>query len=81
MNARRGALVWRGRIAICKNGGGGRKGEDVPSVILLQARYNTPTDAVSRRVAMNEPSTFAFAPWRVVVGQHDTGGRHIEAGR
>ena len=34
----------------------------VPSVILRHARYNTPTDAVSRIVATNDPSTLAFAP-------------------
>ena len=34
--------------------------EYTPSAMLLHARYKTPTDAVSRTVAMKEPSTFRF---------------------
>lgn len=32
-------------------------------MILLHARYNTPTAAVSSNVATKEPSTFWFAPY------------------
>lgn len=35
---------------------------DPPSVMLFQARYNTPTAAVSNRVATKEPSTFDDEP-------------------
>jgi hypothetical protein len=38
---------------------------NLPSVILLHAKYNTPTDAVSRTVATNDPSTFAFEPCKI----------------
>lgn len=35
----------------------------VPSVMLFHARYNTPTAAVSRKVAMNVPSILPLVPW------------------
>ena len=31
---------------------------DLPSVMAFQAKYKTPTAAVSNKVAMKEPSTF-----------------------
>lgn len=40
----------------------GRK--DLPSVMPFHARYNTPTDAVSNKVATKEPSTFELEPYK-----------------
>ena len=37
----------------------------LPSVILRQAKYRTPTEAVSRIVATKLPSTLAFEPLQI----------------
>jgi hypothetical protein len=34
----------------------------LPSVMLFHARNNTPTEAVSKMVATNDPSTFELDP-------------------
>ena len=36
-----------------------------PSVILRQAKYRTPTEAVSKMVAMKLPSILAFVPLQI----------------
>ena len=42
---------------------GGR--EFLPSVMALQAKYKTPTAAVSSKVATKEPSTLALEPYEI----------------
>ena len=39
---------------------------DLPSVMVSQARYKTPTDAVSSKVAMKEPSTFILEAFKEI---------------
>lgn len=41
----------------------GEREVNVPSVMLFQARYITPTAAVSSSVATNVPSTAALVPY------------------
>ena len=36
---------------------------DLPSVMDFQPKYKTPTEAVSSKVAMKEPSTFELEPY------------------
>jgi hypothetical protein len=59
-NTRRPMILYT-TLALRK--GKGKGGGNAPSVILLHAKYNTPTDAVSSIVATNDPSTFAFDPY------------------
>ena len=36
----------------------------LPSVMAFQPRYKTPTEAVSSKVAIKEPSTFELEPYK-----------------
>jgi len=51
----------------------------LPSVMPFQARYKTPTDAVSRKVATKEPSTFELEPCKDKKSQQSHISSKLEA--